>query len=90
MAPFAERLASARAIADGRRIVATSIEARLGKRYTWDTLRLLRQRFPQADFVWIMGADNLAQLPHWQRWTRIARTMPMLVLPRPGLEGAGA
>ena len=31
MAPFAERLASARTIADGRRIVATDIEARLGK-----------------------------------------------------------
>ena len=84
MAPFAERLASARAIADGRRIVATAIETRLGKRYTWDTLRLLRQRFPRAGFVWIMGADNLVQLPQWQRWTGIARTMPMLVLPRPG------
>ena len=88
MAPFAERLASARAIADGRRIVATDIEARIGppsgKRYTWNTLRLLRRRFPHAEFVWIMGADNLAQFPRWQRWTGIARTMPLLVLPRPG------
>ena len=84
MAPFAERLASSRAIADGRRIVATDIEARLGTRYTWDTLRQLRQRFPRAEFVWIMGADNLVQLPHWQRWIGIARTMPLLILPRPG------
>ncbi len=84
MAPFAERLASARAIVDGRRIVATDIEARLGTRYTWDTLRLLRQRFPNAEFVWIMGADNLVQLPRWQRWTAIACAMPLLVLPRPG------
>ena len=84
MAPLAERLASARAVADGRRIVAADIEARLGTRYTWDTLRLLRQRFPRAEFVWIMGADNLVQLPRWQRWTGIARTMPLLILPRPG------
>jgi nicotinate-nucleotide adenylyltransferase len=88
MAPFAERLASARAIADGRRIVATGIEARLGSptrpHYTWTTLAQLRQRFPRAEFVWIMGADNLAQFPHWQRWTGIAGTMPVLVLPRPG------
>ena len=84
MAPLAERLASARAVADGRRIVATDIEARLGTRYTWDTLRLLRQRFPRAEFVWIMGADNLVQLPRWQRWIGIARTMPLLILPRPG------
>jgi nicotinate-nucleotide adenylyltransferase len=84
MAPLADRLASARAIADGRRIVVTDIEARLGTRYTWDTLRLLRQRFPRARFVWIMGADNLAQFPRWQRWMGIAQTMPLLVLPRPG------
>jgi len=84
MAPVAERLASARAIADGRRIVATDIEARLGTRYTADTLRLLRQHFPRAEFIWIMGADNLAQLPRWQRWITIAHTMPLLILPRPG------
>ncbi len=83
MASFTERLATARAIADGRRIVATDIEARLGTRYTWDTLRSLRQRFPKTDFVWIMGADNLAQLPQWQRWTAIAQTMPLLIVPRP-------
>src|SRR5579875_3764423 len=39
MAPFAARLASARAIADGRRILATGIERSLRTRYTYDTLR---------------------------------------------------
>ena len=48
------RLASARHIADGRRIVATDIEGRLGTRYTVDTLRTLRRRFPQANFVWVL------------------------------------
>jgi nicotinate-nucleotide adenylyltransferase len=84
MARFADRLASARAIADGRRIVATGIEARLGTRYTVDTLRELRRRFPRAHFVWLMGADNLADLPHWRGWLDIARTMPFAVHPRPG------
>ena len=63
MAPLAERLASARGIADGRRIVATAIETGLGTRYTADTLAQLCRRFPRARFVWLMGADNLAQLP---------------------------
>ena len=84
MAPFAERLASAQKIADGRRIIATDIEARLGTRYTADTMRELKRRFPGQKFVWLMGADNLHQLPRWDRWTRIMRAMPMLVLPRPG------
>ena len=46
MAPFAQRLASAENIADGRRIIATDIEQRLGTRYTKDTMRALTRRFP--------------------------------------------
>ncbi|WP_369413619.1 nicotinate-nucleotide adenylyltransferase [Caldovatus aquaticus] len=84
MAPFARRLASACRIADGRRIVASDWEARNGTRYTVDTLALLRRRFPRARFVLLLGADNLAQLPRWRRWTEIARRTPIAVLPRPG------
>lgn len=84
MAPLADRLASARRIADGRRILATDIERRLGTRFTADTLRLLRRRFPRARFVLIIGADNLAQLPRWRRWREIARGTGIAVLPRPG------
>jgi nicotinate-nucleotide adenylyltransferase len=87
MKTLADRLASARRIADGRRIVATTIEAKLGTRYTFDTLRALRRLFPRIRFVWLMGADNLAQLPHWQHWTDIVRMMPFAVLPRPGYNG---
>jgi nicotinate-nucleotide adenylyltransferase len=83
MASLAVRLASARRIGDGRRIVATDIEARLGTRYTADTLRALRRRFPRARFVWVMGADNLVQLPRWRRWRSIAAGMPFAVVPRP-------
>ena len=68
MAPFAERLASARRIADGRRILAVDWEARLGTRYTVDTLALLRRRFPRSRFVLVVGADNLSQLPRWKGW----------------------
>ncbi len=84
MAPFAERLASAERIADGRRIIATDIERRLGTQYTVDTMRELKRRFPAVKFVWLMGADNLLQLPRWGHWLRIMGAMPMLVLPRPG------
>jgi len=84
MAPLPERLATARRIADGRQIIATDIEARLGTRYTADTMCELKRRFPAAQFVWLMGADNLVQLPRWDRWRRIMHAMPMLVLPRPG------
>lgn len=88
MAPPAARLASARAIADGRRIIATDIEHRLATRYTVDTLAALTRRFPCARFVWLMGADNLAQLPRWRSWRRIAAEVAIAVLPRPSYNHA--
>jgi len=84
MAPFAERLAGARAVAADRRVIATGIEQALGSRYTHRTLTLLRQRFARARFVLILGADNLTQLPRWQRWRDIIWHTPLAVLPRPG------
>lgn len=83
MAPLADRLASARAIAGNRRMIATAIEAAWHTRFTVDTLRMLWQRFPRAKFVWLMGADNLVQLPRWRSWQTIVRQMPFAVLPRP-------
>jgi nicotinate-nucleotide adenylyltransferase len=84
MAPLAQRLASARRIADGRRIIATGIEARLGTRYSVATLAALRRHFPRSRFVFVIGADNLVQLPHWRGWNRLAAATPVAVLPRPG------
>ncbi len=83
MASLAARMASARRIADGRRVVATDIERHLGTRFTLDTIRALQRRFPRVRFVWLMGADNLRQFPRWRGWMRIARAVPFAVLPRP-------
>lgn len=82
MAPFAERMASARAMARDPRIVVTDIEAHLGTRYTAMTLRALKAAFPRARFVWIMGADNLEQIPKWQNWTFIFHAVPIAVFDR--------
>jgi len=85
MAPFALRLQQARAVAAGhRRIHVSGIEARLGSRYTADTLANLRRRFPKSCFVWLMGGDNLVQIPRWQRWVEIFETVPVAVFARPG------
>ncbi|QHC34753.1 nicotinate-nucleotide adenylyltransferase [Komagataeibacter xylinus] len=91
MAPLAQRLAGVRARIDGvsgRRLVATDIESRIGTRYTVDTLARLRQLFPQVHFVWLMGADGLAQMNRWRRWRDIVRMTPFAVLPRPGYNPA--
>ena len=83
MAPLAARLASARMAARRAPIRPTAIEARLGTRYTADTLRKLVRRYPKVDFVWLMGADNLAHFHRWRDWRGIARTVPIAVIARP-------
>lgn len=82
MAPLAERLASARAVARHLRIRVSGIESRLGTRYTADTLAALIRFFPRARFVWLMGADNLRQIPRWACWTRVFTSVPIAVFPR--------
>ncbi|MBD2843250.1 nicotinate-nucleotide adenylyltransferase [Erythrobacter rubeus] len=83
MAPLGARLKSARAQARRAPIVPTAIEQALGTRYTVDTLRKLKNRYPKREFVWLMGSDNLAEFHRWRRWRDIARTMPIAVIARP-------
>ncbi|MBB4154807.1 nicotinate-nucleotide adenylyltransferase [Sphingomonas jinjuensis] len=87
MAPLAARLASARAMARRAPIRATDLEARLGTRYTIDTIRLIQRRYPKRRFIWLMGADNLAQFHRWRDWRGIARSIPIAVIARPGYDG---
>ena len=85
MAPFPVRLEGARRIAEtDPRILVTDLESRLASsRYTADSLKALRRRFPRLRFVWLMGGDNLVQIPKWQRWPEIFRTVPIAVFDRP-------
>ena len=87
MAPLPARLASAQRMARRSPIRVTAIEAELGTRYTVDTLKKLVRRYPSRRFIWIMGADNLAQLPRWRDWRGVARLMPIAVIARPGYNG---
>ena len=86
MAPLAARLASARRMARHAPIRPTAIEARLGTRYTRDTLARLVRLYPRTRFVWLMGADNLAQFHEWRDWRGIACEVPIAVIARPGYD----
>lgn len=79
-----ERVAFARRVANHPRIDVTGCEATLGVRYTFETVEALTLRHPQVRFVWIMGADNLAQFHRWQHWRAIAARVPLVVVDRMG------
>ena len=88
MAAFEDRLAAARTLADDPRILISDLERDLGTRYTADTLAALVERYPDTDFVWVMGADNLAQIDQWKDWTAIFATLPIAVFDRPTYSDA--
>ncbi|MGL4198322.1 MAG: nicotinate-nucleotide adenylyltransferase [Allorhizobium sp.] len=84
LAPLKQRLEACEALARDPRIKVTAFERSLGTSYTARTLEFIRVRNPQARFIWIMGADNLAGFHRWQRWQKIATTFPIAVIDRPG------
>lgn len=88
MAPLPVRFAAAAAQARRAPIRVTAIERELRTRYTIDTLRALRGRYPKIDFMWLMGADNLAQFHRWRDWRGIAAMIPIAVIARPGYDQA--
>lgn len=83
LAVYGQRLQSARKVASAdRRIRVTDIEARYRLRFSWQTISLLKKRYPQIRFVWLMGADNLAHFHRWRRWQHILTMLPVVVFDR--------
>jgi nicotinate-nucleotide adenylyltransferase len=83
------RVAQTRTVARGRRMIVSGIEAELHTRYTLDTIRELERRHPGVRFVWLMGADNLAQFHRWRGWAQIFAKVPIAVIGRPGQSVGG-
>ena len=88
-APLDQRLQAARALMRHPRVDVTDVEAQLGTRYTAQTLQALVAARPAVRFVWLMGADNLAQFHLWQDWQQIMQLVAVGVLARPGQQLAG-
>lgn len=86
MAPYEARLGSARQQAKGAPIKVSDFERRAGTRYTVDTLAALQRRHANAQFIWLMGADTVAQFPQWRQWRTLAAMLPIAVIHRPGYD----
>ena len=83
MAPFEDRMAMARKVSDHPRLRVSDIEARMGSQFTAETLSRMLVRFKDCRFVWLMGADNLAQIHQWRRWQQIFHLLPIAIFDRP-------
>ncbi len=88
MAEQAVRVARAVEVAHNPHIYVTDIEAQLGTRYAVDTVAALKRLHPTTEFIWLMGADNLAGFHLWKSWQKLAAMLPIAVLLRPGYRGS--
>ena len=82
LADYATRVGLAQAMAAHPRIRVLTLEAQHGLYYTIDTLRFLRTHYPRQQFVWLMGADNLAGFHRWRAWRDIASLVSIAILDR--------
>jgi nicotinate-nucleotide adenylyltransferase len=54
--------------------------------YTVDTMEALKARESDAEFVCLIGEDNVAQLPTWHRFSDLSKMVQFAVLDRSGLQ----
>jgi len=73
-------------IADDPLLTASQIEVeRGGPSFTFRTLELLRERRPDDELVFLMGADAAAALSNWRSPERVVELARLAVAARPGV-----
>jgi nicotinate-nucleotide adenylyltransferase len=84
MAPYKERHAKVVDMLSGfPKQIPTHLEAEIGSRYTYQTIRSLKKNFSKTDFIWICGMDNALIFHKWDKWQRILEMMPITFIARP-------
>ena len=86
LANMYDRLEMAKLATDNApQIKVSDIEFKLPQpSYTIDTLTYLHERYPEKEFVLIMGADNLVSFKKWKNYEILLENYKIFVYPRPG------
>jgi nicotinate-nucleotide adenylyltransferase len=88
MAPYDARRAASARMAKRSRIRVNDFEQREGTRFTIDTVRRIKRRYPRHRFIWLLGSDTLPNFHLWRNWRDLAREVPIAVIRRPGYDSA--
>lgn len=81
--PLLERVRRAQDVSGHPKIKVTTLETTLSTYKTIDSLEAIKAKYRQANFIWLMGADNLKQFDQWYEWRKIAEVFPIGILARP-------
>jgi nicotinate-nucleotide adenylyltransferase len=75
------------AIEYDNRFKASDIEFALPKpSYTIDTLTYLKEKYPENEYILIMGADNIVNFKKWKNSELILKDYKIYVYPRPNID----
>ncbi|MEM6681715.1 MAG: nicotinate-nucleotide adenylyltransferase [Pseudomonadota bacterium] len=84
IAPISNRKNIAQTLTKHPKIFVTTLEEDIAASYSWQTLQALQSRFKRTRFIWVIGADSLANFHLWKHWRRLFKTLPIAVIDRPG------
>ena len=80
------RLSACNKLVNHPKVIVTDLERVFNTRYTAQTLTSLKSQYRGVRFVWLMGADNLAEFHKWDRWQDIMHMLPVGVMARPNQQ----
>ncbi|MES2677102.1 MAG: nicotinate (nicotinamide) nucleotide adenylyltransferase [Pseudomonadota bacterium] len=63
-------------------ILVKDLEKNIASIYTIDLLKKITKQFPNYQFYWIIGADNILQFHKWKNWREIIKLVPLIVCDR--------
>ena len=76
-----------KAIENDQRMKASDIEFNLPKpSYTVTTLAYLKEKYPDHEFVIIIGSDSFQNLNKWKNYDVIIKNYQLIIYKRPGFE----
>lgn len=75
------------AIADNPKFLLERFELeRGGVSYSYDTIKQLRENYPDVDFYFIIGGDEVAYLPKWHRIDELLKIVTFVAVKRVGFD----
>lgn len=77
------RAAFAAKIASHPRIIVSSLEEELGIIHSYNTIKVLHKNFPNVEFTWLMGIDNIPTFHKWYKYDQIPHLCKIIIFDRP-------
>lgn len=92
MTSFEHRMAMAELLIEGQpdmEVSPAEKDLQISPSYTFEVLTALQKRYPDHQFILLIGGDSLADLHRWYRGRLLAETFEVWTYPRPGFSVTG-